>query len=274
MNQALWRKAVREAWKQLVGSALLLFAFAWLFVWLMSMIDVGVWGKILRVLPPFVQPMVGVPLADLATPTGQISFLYVHVVTILVCLSWAVGRGSAVVSGEISRATLDLVASLPVRRMELLLPPAVAAAAGSAVLAGSLWGGTVVGLATVGMLDAASPWPFVRGAVNLGLMTFAMTGVTTLLSACDRDRWRTIFLAGAFYAVSAIVKMVARMWEQGDWLKFFSLLTAFEPQQAILLEPGPGTPLLIYDTTLFVVGLICYLAAAFVFHRRDIPTAI
>ncbi len=272
MNIALWRKAVREAWKQLVGSAIALFAFAWLFVWLMSQFDLGLWGAILKNLPRFVQPMLGVPLADLATTEGKISFVYVHLVTIITCLGWAVGRGSAVVSGEISRATLDLVVSLPVRRVELLLPPAVVAVVGSALLAGALWGGTVVGLAVLDLGEDVALGTFLGGALNLTLMTFAMTGVTTLLSVCDHDRWRTIYFAGGFYALSAIVKMVARMWERGDWLKYFSFLTAFEPQQAILAETE--SPMLTYNLALAGLGLTCYAAAALYFHRRDIPTAI
>ena len=113
---ALWKKAVVDAWVQLAVSCGLLAAFGWLFVWLMSLFKLGAWGALLNLLPDFVQPILGVPLADLATPAGRLSFLYVHVITLLVCLGWAVGRGSDVVSGGISRGTLELVLTLPIRR--------------------------------------------------------------------------------------------------------------------------------------------------------------
>ena len=67
---------------------------------------------ILKWLPGFVQSLVGVPLETLATPIGQLSILYVYVVTLLVCVGWAMGRGSDSVSGEIARGTMDLILTI------------------------------------------------------------------------------------------------------------------------------------------------------------------
>ena len=84
MNLALWKKAVSDAWLTLVVSCVLLLLFCWLFVWLMSFFDVGAWSRLLNLLPDFVQPMVGVPMAKLASPAGQLSILFAHIITILV----------------------------------------------------------------------------------------------------------------------------------------------------------------------------------------------
>jgi hypothetical protein len=103
MNRALWIKALSDAWRQFVVSALLLTLFSWLFVWLMSRFPVGGFGMILSFLPGFVEELVGVPLNLVATPVGQLSVLYIDLVTLLVCAAWALGRGSDVISGEIAR---------------------------------------------------------------------------------------------------------------------------------------------------------------------------
>ena len=160
MNLALWKKAVSDAWLTLVVSSVLLILFCWLFVWLMSHFDMGAWSTMLNLLPNFVQPMLGVPLAKLATPAGQLSFLYVHVVTILVCVGWAVGRGSASISGEIGRGTMDLLLSLPVWRMSVMTVPAVVATLGAAVLAASVWAGLVLGLLCVKFHQPPPPQEF------------------------------------------------------------------------------------------------------------------
>jgi len=71
-----------------------------------------------------------------------------------------------------------------------------------------------------------------------------------------------------------ILKMVARMWEPGAWLRYLSFLTAFEPQRLILLpEEGLGVALR-YNGTLLALGLISYLMAAVIFTRRDIPAPL
>ena len=137
MNLALWKKAVSDAWLTLVVSSVLPILFCWVFVWLMSFFDVGKWSGLLNLMPNFVQPMLGMPLAKLASPAGQLSILFAHLVTILVCVGWAVGRGSDSISGEIGRGTMDLLLSLPVWRFSVMAVPAVVAAVGAAVLAAS-----------------------------------------------------------------------------------------------------------------------------------------
>ncbi len=273
VNLALWKKAVRDAWLQLAVSGTILVLFSWLFVWLMSLLKIGAWSSLLSLVPKVFQPLLDVPLADLATPTGQLSVLYVHVITMLVCIGWAVGRGSDSISGEINRGTMDLILSLPVRRATVMAVPAVVATAGAAVLAGSVWLGTWVGVMTVELQGDASLVKLSAGAINLFCLTFCLTGITTLVSSRSRDRWRTIWTTGGFYIVSLIIKMVARLWKEGQWLKYLSFLTPFQPQELILMKTSTLAVALKYNGTLVGLGLLCYLAAAIVLSRRDIPAA-
>ncbi len=271
MNRALWTKALTDAWRQLLVSLLLLTLFSWIFVWLMSLFPVGGVGIILKWLPGFVQSMVGVPLAMLASPVGQVSILYVHVVTLLVCVGWALGRGSDSVSGEIDRGTMDLILSLPVWRVTVLLAPAVVTTMGSMLLAASVQLGTILGLACVHFEQPVSASAFLPGAVNLFCMIFCFTAITTLVSSWGRDRWATIAIAGGFFIFSLIVKLIARMWPAGKWLFGLSFLSPFEPQELILMPAHGGRVAMHYDLTLLGLGLACYVAAAVIFSRRDIP---
>jgi len=271
MNRALWSKAVADAWRQFIISAILLFLFSWLFVWLMSLFKVGGFGMILNLLPGFVEAMLGVPLKLLAGPTGQLSVLYVDVVTVLICVGWALGRGSDAVSGEIARGTMDLILSLPVWRVTVLVVPAVVTALGSALLASSVQLGLTVGLATVHFDDPPASAVFLPGTINLFCMMFCFTAITTLASSWGRDRWPTVGIAGGFFVFSLIMKLIARMWPGGKRLFALSFLSVFEPQQLILLPDPAGIATLRYNLTLVAVGLVCYAAAALIFNRRDIP---
>ena len=271
MNFAIWKKAVADAWRQLAASAILLTLFTWIFVWLMSRFHAGAWSSMLNLLPDFVQPMIGVPLARLATPLGQLSVLYVHVVTVLVCVGWALGRGSDSISGEIGRGTMDLILALPVWRVTVMAVPAVVATLGAALLVASVWLATAVALASIRFEQPVPPGDLLPGAVNLFCMIFCFTGITTLFSSCGRDRLRTIGWAGGFYVASLIVKMVARVWGPGRWLYGLSFLSAFEPQELILIREAAGRPALRYNLTLAAIGLACFALAAIIFSRRDIP---
>jgi len=271
MNLAVWKKAVSDAWKQLAVSCGLLVLFGWVFVWLTSLFKMGAWGTLLKLLPNFVQPLLGVPLADLATPTGRLSFLYVHPITVLVCIAWAVSRGSDSVSGDIARGRMELLLTLPVRRVTVLIAPSVVSSVGAALLAGSVWIGAWLGLATIRLEAEVPVRPFLPAVVNLFAMMICLGGVTTLLSSWDHDRWRPIWLGGGFFVVSEVLDMISRLWEPGWWLKYATFLTAYDPQRLILTESGAWSLSLRYDGVLLLLGLMAYAAAALVFTRRDIP---
>jgi len=291
MNLALWKKAVRDSRVFLLVCALLLLAFGWIFVWLMSLLPKEAWSAVLRFMPNLLQNLLGIPVGSLNSDLGQLSFLFVDVVTLLVCIGWAVGRGSDPVSGEIGRATMDLIVSLPIRRFEVIVVSGTVTAAGSAILAVAVCAGAAIGLKTVDFGAGVSPWRLLPGAVNLFFMTFCLTGVTTFLSSFNRDRWRTIWLATGFFVISTILKMVARLWHSGAWLKYLSFLTAFEPQEltvgvtanfsgtagaakSLVQQTDVLAMSLRYNGVLLAIGLAGYLAATLIFTKRDIPTAI
>lgn len=273
MNWALWKKAIRSAWLQLVVSAALLILFGWVFVWLIGQFKLGAWASLLNMLPDFARRMMGTPMAQLATPEGQISVLYVHVVTILLCIGWAIGRGSDAVSGEISRGTMDLTLSLPVRRASVVLIPAAVATLGAVILAGAVLLGNWLGLVLARPEEKLSIAAFLPGAVNLASLMVCVTGITAFVSSWNRSRWRTIAIVVAFYVVSLIVQMVARLWQPGAWLAYVSFLSAYEPQRLILDRGQDWSLPWRYDGTLVGLGLLGYAAAAVVFTRRDIPSA-
>lgn len=277
MNWALWRKAVSDVWRLLVVCSGLLVLFAWAFVWFTSLFQLGVWGALLNALPNALQSLFGVPVARLATPAGQLSLIYVHFVTMVVCVGWAVGRGSDPISGEIGRGTMELLLTLPVRRVSVLLIPAVFSTLGAAVLAASLWLGTWLGTLTVAAHRATGAGQFLPGAVNVFALTFCLTGITALLSSWDHNRWRAMSLSVGIVVVSFLLRLVARISQAGgwarhlEWLKYATFLTAFEPQQLILMPDAAKSLAWQYHGTLIGIGLACYATGAVIFTVRDIP---
>lgn len=271
INPAVWKKTIVDSRGQLLASCLLLILFGWFFVWLQSLFKVGAIAGLLSFLPDFVRQLLGVPLEQLVTPLGRLSFLYVHLVSILVCFGWAVARGSAAVSGGISRGTYELILTLPIRRISVLLALAVVTAGGAVLLAAALWLGNCLGIATVELEGEVRAVAFLPGAVNLACMTFCFSGITALFSSFDRDRWRTMWLASGFFVLSFILDMVATLWPPGAWLGYLSFLSAYDPQKIILAGPDVLRMSLRHNAALLSVGLAAYALAGVVFSRRDIP---
>jgi ABC-2 type transport system permease protein len=129
------------------------------------------------------------------------------------------------------------------------------------------------------------------GAFNLGCFGFCLAGISTLVSSFDRYRWRTIGLVVGFYVVQMLAKLLGMAIKEFGWLKQLSIFTPYEPQKFIaaavhtpqdawslalfdsagrFIEPGP----LGYNLILLALGAVCYAAAGFVFHKRDLPAPL
>jgi ABC-2 type transport system permease protein len=273
MNRALWQKAFSDIWAQLLISCLILAGFSWLFMWLIGLVKADLALAILNSLPSFFQRIVKIPLSDLVSPAGRISVIFQHPITLLVCVGWAVGRGSDSICGEIGRGTMDLLVSLPVKRPTLILIPAVAAALGAAALSASIMLGIALGLLTVSAHENAGLLQFMPGAINLFCMVFCFTAITTFVSSLIRDRWRTIAVAVGIYVLSMIIEIVARLWPAGAWLYWFTFQSAFQPQELVLLRAQSPVTATIYDATLLGIGLFCYAVGIAIFCRRDVPAS-
>ncbi|HOM16369.1 MAG TPA: ABC transporter permease subunit [Thermoguttaceae bacterium] len=285
LHPALWRWHWRRSWKGMLASCTVLVLFAWLFIWAMSLLKATAMSEIVEILPDFIKRSLGEELYLYTTKAGQVSIVFRHLVTLLVCLGWAVAKGSDTVSGEISRGTMEHLLVLPLPRGTLLVVPTVLAALGSALMALSVWVGLALGLQTIERFSDLSVWQFAPGALNLFCLSVAMGGLSTLLSSVDHDRWRTIWLAVGVFIIESIIAMVAYVWPAGWWLHWLSFLSAFEPQRLILkpdavwtLSLGPvgaiTWPLAVwYNGVLLLLGLVWYLAAWWIFVRRDIPVA-
>lgn len=278
MNRALWWKAIVEARLLLAASAVGLFAFFWLYIWLAEMVPLDALAIFLSALPKVFEDMVGVPFAQVATTAGRIGLSYVDPVVLLVTGAWGIARGSDSVSGEIDRGTMEMLLAQPVSRASLLLVHATVTTLGAAVIVAAGWLGLVAGAATVPLEPAVAAKIYLPSSLNLFAFTFFMAGLTTMVSSWDRQRWKTIGLVAAFYLIELVVEMVARAVPKVAWLEYLTFRSAFEPHviaaRAIDDLPGAWTLSLQYSAVLLGLGVLCHAAASVIFSRRDIPAPL
>jgi len=271
LNRALWKKSLLETAPSALAASLVLFAFSWLYIWLMSHLNTEVWSGLLNFMPQFIQPILSVPLQDLTTAVGKNSLLFVDGVTVFTSVAWAISRGSDAVSGELSRGTMELLLAQPLRRTALLAVQALVTTLGSLLMACGLLLGTCLGLLTVHPDLTPDLLRYAPAVLNVFAMTFCLTGITTLISACDSERWRTIGFACGFFIVSLLIKLVARFWPPGAWLIYCTFLGGFNPHQLVLKPDQVWMLTWQFNAPLLGLGLLGYFAAAVVFSRRDLP---
>jgi ABC-2 type transport system permease protein len=321
MNRVLLRKCILEA--RLLFAALLamLFAFCWVRVFIVSRLQMSQFATIVEQVWDQFKDFSPVPLDQLISYTGRIGFGYNEPIVVFGLSIFAIARGSDAVSGELNRGTMELLLAQPVSRMQVLYTQALVTVSCLFVLSVATWCGTAAGVYTTRVTENVPPRKlsilglkiplslgesmkvevpmrertelkyFVPGSANLFCLGVALAGFSTLVSACDRYRWRTIGIVVAVYVVHLVVKIVGQTVDSLAWMQALSLFTAYEPQKFIgiavhdpestwaltmrdasgaFLELGP----LGYNLVLLVVGGLSYLAAGVVFHKRDLPAPL
>jgi ABC-2 type transport system permease protein len=330
MNRALLRKCLVEAQWLFAACGLAIFAFAWVRVWMISRLEMSKFQSIIYTLRDEVERFLPVSIEALFSYTGRVAVVYDEAVAVLCVMIWAISRGSDSVSGELGRGTMEMLLAQPISRLQVILHQAAVTVVGVALLSTLCFLGTFVGIQTLStrqekpspsvitsLLELKWPWPkkppgesetkefeyvplrekvdarnLLPGAVNLFALGFFVAAASTLVSACDRYRWRAIGVVVAFYIVELILKGVAvgvPGWRPLGYLTFF---TAYEPQLLVQIAVNhpleawsfvrttadansrhiwPGLGPLGFCAILWGLGAACYGGAIARFCTRDLP---
>jgi ABC-2 type transport system permease protein len=208
------------------------------------------------------------------------SIAYVHPLTQIALCVWAIGRAAGAIVGEIDRGTMELLLAQPMRRRQLIGAHLIVEATTIAGLTAALFVGTTTGVWLTGFITAEGsqhidPLAFLAPQLNVALFLFAMGGVTIALSAAGRSRNRVLGVAVFATLVQFLVNVLGQLWSGMEPLRPFTLFYYYQPQPMILhAEWYTDTAIWLRLAVLGAVGSAGYLAALWVFCRRDIPAPL
>ncbi|KAA5541481.1 ABC transporter permease [Roseiconus nitratireducens] len=320
IDHVLVRSYIKQSFLLLAACSLTLFAFAWVRVWVVSLLDMGQFQTILEQFRQF-EKLAPISFDALFTYQGRVGMTFDEPIVILCTVIWCISRGSDVVSGELGRGTMEMMLGQPISRGTLLWSHATVAVAGLALLCAMVWVGIAVGVSAT-TVDETVPPPSVEvpllgweiplqtgdpvkesfplservdvrafGAATFNLFAFGffLLGLSTLLSSLDRYRWRTVGVVMAIYVVQLVMFGLGKATEVLHWLQPLSFFNCYRPQKLTTLVqdgdlrapwsltevmPEAMFPPLVYSGILVTLGGLCYLAAARVFEKRDLPAPL
>jgi ABC-2 type transport system permease protein len=273
-NAALWLKSFRESWVLLAALCLLMFGFAWIYVWVVSKIErPALLSFFTSALKDF-EALSAVPFQDVVTPAGVIALAFIHPLVQFTFVVWAAGRGSDIVAGELERGTMEMLVAQPIGRSAIFISKVAVAIVGLVVLSAALWAGISVGLRVVVPDDPVWPGLFLPAALNVLGLGFTVLGIAALVSSIDRYRWRTIGIVGSIYALSIITDVIARMAPGWEWMRYCSIFSVFEPQRLVAKPDEAWSILAQHNGVFLLLGASCLLAAGVIFARRDLPAPL
>jgi ABC-2 type transport system permease protein len=195
--------------------------------------------------------------------------MWKHPFMVLPIIGWAMARGSAAVSGEIERGTLDLTLSRPVSRTSYLASQITASLLGIVLIVAALVLGNVIGNHVFTVKERPPLLGVLRAAVMMTALATSVFGYTLPLSAIDFVRWRPGMLSLAATLLGFVGMSLAPMFQGYDWLDRFTVLREYAPVTVAL----HGSPLAENVGVLGLVFAIGVTLAYLAFAYRDLPTS-
>ncbi len=265
IRRALRRKYISDSLLLFFGCAFGVFGFCWFRIWIVGNLDTRKFRQIIDLLPDDWRKFASVDFDWLVSYLGRTSLaLDEPTLVSFVCL-WVLVRGSDVVSGEVNRGTMELLAAQPVSRRRLYFSHAWMTCAGLGLLMALTWLGMAVGIwttsvvestypqihipivnydfpltflepktETVTMASEVNPVVFLPGILNLLFLGFFLAGFAAMCSAMDRYRWRTLGILAVFYFSGVLIKMLAMARDEYSWLMHVSCFGYYEPASSIV----------------------------------------
>ncbi len=264
MTQPLWKKYFAESILLLVALAIAVVAFGWFRVWIVGELDTAQFRQIIDLLPKDWRKFATVDFDWLVSYLGRTATTLDEPMLISLICGWAIIRGSDVVSGELSRGTLEMLLSQPISRREHFLRHAKYTVSLLAVLCLLVWFGMAMGVwtasveettypefripivdyriplrflkpqtETIAMVTEVNPLYFLPGIFNLFCIGVFFAGLSAWCSSLDRYRWRTIGVMVAFYFANAGMKLIGMGSDRFGWMEFISVFGLYHPANAI-----------------------------------------
>ncbi|HEX6963695.1 MAG TPA: ABC transporter permease subunit [Lacipirellula sp.] len=278
MNFVLLFRSLRDGWPLLASCAALAFGFTWLRVWVASQIKPDAFIKFFSESLQIFQNLLPVPIAEFATPLARVAFTYEEFGLVLLLGLWAIARGTDSIAGRVGAGTMEMLLAQPLRRITILSSHTLVTLVGVVVIALTSWLGVRMGL-VVSEFEQEPAWteiaPGPANFVGLGLF---ITGAATFISALVRSRGNAVGLMIGFYIIEIAVMIVARVSEQFSWLRWLTILSAYEPTLLTLAldrRPEEFWPMFWqYNAWLFGLGTLLLALSAAIFCHRDVPAPL
>ena len=268
--KGLLRKIILETrWPVLCFSAGLC-AIMSVLTWVLPTI-LGDIDKVLKVIPlfkPLLAALLGVNSERQFSAEMTQAFLWVHPAVLSTVWGYEIMYCTRTPAGEIDRGTVDFLLGLPVSRWKLYCAETTGwLVSGFVIVCVGLFGHVLVAQQfAVEMRPSMATTLMILG--NLFSMYVAVGSIAFLVSSMSDHRNKAMGGVFAILLVSFLLNFLAQFWQPARPWARFSVLEYYRPAGVIQTGEFPVTNVII----LLSVGLVCWIMAGTVFHRRSICT--
>jgi len=268
MNAPLVIKTFRDYRLLAVGAAAVLLGFVILFMFAVSsmpLADVKFWNDIPWI-RKLISAMMGADVGEMFTRNGISSFVFTHPLMWVMVIGFVLTLTSGVISGEVDRGTMDMLATLPISRTRMYTSLTVVALLFGMPLCWTVWLGVWIGRTLVGwaevQLDAVAILTCHLYAVYvfLALLSIAVSAL------CSR-RTTALLICFAVVFYSFVINLLVAFWPALQKVAFTGFLNYYAPLLIVRDHAWHWGDI----SVLLAAGLVCWTLGLIGFQRRDVP---
>ena len=202
----------------------------------------------------------------LVSVTGFIAAEYRDPIYFLISFGFAVAIASGFVAREIENGTILMFGAMPIKRWHYLLGKIAALIIGILIIITAAGIGTYVGSLLINITSEIDFSAISLVLVNLLVLTLAVSGITTALSAALSTGGRTVAITATILGVMYFIDLLASLLEAVSDFGILSLFHYYDTVQITNSGQLNWTHILV----LLGVTLVTYGLGIYIYNKRDI----
>jgi hypothetical protein len=219
----------------------------------------------LNLLPSIVKTALGGDMLQAGNTAALLTIGYQHPFVMFLCMLFAVGVPTGLLTGEVQKGTMELILSRPVTKIQVYLCACILTLVGMFGLVLTMFFGTFV---AVHIYHFDQPIPldlFFRIAINGGLLASTFGAFALLCAATFARLYSALGAAVAFLSLNYFVALVSEWWPS---IRFLHRTTLFYfIYYSDIFSGWPVRNMEWLTLILLAVAVI----GALIWHRRDLP---
>ncbi len=167
---------------------------------------------------------------------GAAAFGYNHPLVITFLAIVAITFPSKHIAGEIEMGTLELLFSMPIKRISIALSLWIVSVLAIFFVIAGCWSGTLISTL---IFPEAGLLPFSKIlliGINLAVLMLCINAYTFLISAYSREASRVALNAAGITLFFYFLNYIAKIWTAANFLNPFSIFYYYEPQEVMMGE--------------------------------------
>ena len=217
--------------------------------------------------PPIVQQYFNDQWLAQFSISGAVAFGYNHPFVLIFLAIIAIMLPAKHIAGEIEGGTLELLFSLPVKRLEIASSLWLFSLFALLMVIIGCWIGTLVGTLVYPQFSILSFSRLILTGINLWLLMVTINAFTFFLAAFAREGNRVTLRAAGITLFFYFLNYIARLWPKISFLSHVSIFNYYQSQKVMIGQPGFGANIVV----LSLLAIVLMTLAFWRINRRDIP---